>query len=156
MGKPAYFLLTVTTLVHVQCRIFPLMDGEKMRGMFILHPERPTSAIKYLEILHSTHVKKKTVYAPQYAKSTCSIIPRIIYLFSLSCGRETFSKIQSTKESIASQRKSRELNRRLGEMEKKNRRIYNTRISMRQNDTVNFKFPCCHRDVSSSISDRKG
>jgi len=65
----------------------------------------------------STARKKKVLprnCTPQYTESTFSIIPRIIHLFSLFCGRETFSKIQSTKESIPSQRKTRELNRELG------------------------------------------
>ena len=58
---------------------------------------RPSTAQKILPRNHT----------PQYTESTCSIIPRIIQLFSLSCRRETFSKIHSTKESIPSQRKSR-------------------------------------------------
>lgn len=63
----------------------------------LLNIYRPSTAQKILPRNHT----------PQYTESTCSIIPRIIQLFSLSCRRETFSKIHSTKESIPSQRKSR-------------------------------------------------
>jgi hypothetical protein len=62
-----------------------------------------------LSIYRLSTAKKKILprnHTPQYTESTHSIIPRIIQLFSLSCRRETFSKIHSTKESIPSQRKS--------------------------------------------------
>lgn len=107
-------LLLVTTPVHVHSRLCSVMrclivKGGRRRGYssdqhLLLNIHRPTTAQK----------NSPATTLAQYTESTCSIIPGIIHLFSLYCGRETFSKIQGTEESIHSQRKSRRLNRELG------------------------------------------
>lgn len=111
-GKSPYSLLLVTTLIHVQSGLCSAMSWLVVRWgrgrdrsssnpldqHLLLNIYRPSTAQK--NVLPRNHT-------PQYTESTSSIIPRIIQLFSLSSGRETFSKIQNTKESISSQRKSR-------------------------------------------------
>lgn len=152
-------MVTLSSNHSGACPVWALLSDEVTRcqgrsweRMFVLQPAPPTSAIKYSQTLHSTKSPLPRNHTPQYTESAYSIIPRIIHLFSLSCGRETFSKIQNTKESIPSQRKSRELDCELGKQSNRKHGHFIGTV-----DPSPSLVPCayCQSDLSDYSADRR-